>query len=248
MMLQYFRSTLLGAATVMALHLSAPAQACTDLPHICAQQQALEEMAGPPPKSTGDDGEPVSPYFDPVASRLSEVGSLAEIMKTKSKKYEEKMQDPVFAAFVERFDKGGWEMLPPHPDAKPGEYCGAFYLKGNWAILISGPGGEYKGAMLIFWKDGIPTPAKMKKVEVKLDQGDGSPQTVRVFNQRIPGFVVGSFAFAIPTIDDLLMGMEDEAVFTLSMPGYMGDTRFEWHDGLTARKEMDKCLSAGGRG
>lgn len=247
MTMQYFRPVLLGAATMLALQLAAPAQACTDLPNICAQQQALEERAGPPPKSSGVDGEPASPYFDPVASRLSEVGSLAELIKTKGKKYEEKMKDPKFAAFVDRFDKGGWEMLPAQVGAKPGEYCGAFYMKGNWAILISGPGGDYKGAMLIFWKDGIPTPATMKKVEVTLDQGDGSPQTVQVFNQKMPGFGMGSFAFAVPTIEDLLTGMEDEAVFIIEREGY-GSARFEWHDGLTARKGMDKCLSAGGKG
>ncbi len=245
-MMQYFRPALLGAAIVMALQLSAPAQACTDLPNICAQQQALEDMAGPPPKSTGVDGEPASPYFDPVASRLSEVGSLADLMKTKGKKYEEKMKDPKFAAAVELFDKGGWEMLPTQAGAKPGEYCGAFYTKGNWVILISGPGGDYKGAMLIFWKDGIPKPGTMKKMKVTLDQGDGSPQTVQVFNQKMPGFEVGSFAFAVPSIEDLLTEMEDEAVFTIEPEGY-NSARFEWHDGLTARKDMEKCLTAGGK-
>jgi hypothetical protein len=66
---------------------------------------------------------------------------------------------------------------------------------------------------------------------------------VKVLNQKLPGFGWGSFALAIQSIENLLTGMEDESVFILEQPGYYG--KFEWHDGLTARKELEKCLSAG---
>jgi hypothetical protein len=250
MMTQYFRPAMIGVATILALQLSAQAkaqvQACDDLPHVCAQQRAEEEMAKPPPRPTGDDGEEAPPYFDGAASRISAAGNLAEFIKTKSKKeFEEKMKDPKFAAFVERYNKGGWEFFPSPPDSKPGEYCSAFYTRRTQSILIVGPGPDLKGGLVLYLDDGIPKPRTMKRVEITFDQGDGSPQTVTARNQKLPGGNMGFFALAIPSIENLLTGMEDEAVFTIKTAGYLGT--FEWNDGLTARKELEKCMSAGGR-
>ncbi|WP_439568302.1 hypothetical protein [Sphingopyxis sp.] len=226
--------------------MSSPALACADLPHVCAQKKALEDMAAPPPKPVGADGEEAPPYFDGAASRISAAGNLAEFIKTKSKKeFEEKMKDPKFAAFVERYNKGGWEFFPSPPDSNPGEYCSAFYIKRSQFILIVGPGPDLKGGLVLYLDDGIPKPRTMKPVEITFDQGDGSPQTVTARNQKLPGGDMGFFALTIPSIENLLTGMEDEAVFTIKTPGYLGT--FEWNDGLTARKELEKCMSAGGR-
>ena len=250
MTMQYFRPALLGVATVLALQFSAQAQAqaqaCNDMPHVCAQQRAAEEMAKPPPKPTGDDGEPASPYFELAASRISEARNLANLIKTKSKKqFEEKMKDPKFAAFVERYNKGGWEFFPSPSGSKPGEYCSAFYMRRYQSILIVGPGPDLKGGLVLYLEDGIPKPRTMKPVEITFDQGDGSPQTVTARNQKLPGGVMGFYALAIPSIENLLTGMEDEAVFTIRQPGQYWGT-FEWNDGLTARKKLEKCISAGG--
>ena len=60
--MQHVRPALLGAATILACQLSSPAQACSDLPNICAAQaqhyQQMNDIAATPQRN--DDG----PYDD----------------------------------------------------------------------------------------------------------------------------------------------------------------------------------------
>ncbi len=74
-MMQYFRPTLLGAATILAFQLSSPAQACSDLPNICAAQaqhyQQMNDIAATPQRNDNsrddDDGPSGERPRDPMA-------------------------------------------------------------------------------------------------------------------------------------------------------------------------------------
>ncbi|OYW39269.1 MAG: hypothetical protein B7Z35_04865 [Hydrogenophilales bacterium 12-61-10] len=151
--------------------------------------------------------------------------------------------DPKFKAAYERYLNGGWEYFQDAPGAAPGEYCAAFYAKGGGMVRLSGPGKEYAGALMTFWGADIPTPAKMQKVRVTLKQSNDAPQTVQAFNYKLPGEAFGAIAFAVPTIEAALAGMENEASFDLEMDG-KSVASVEWHDGLAARDRLGKCVSA----
>ena len=83
----------------------------------------------------------------------------------------------------------------------------------------------------------------MQKVRVTLKQSNDAPQTVQAFNYKLPGEAFGAIAFAVPTIEAALAGMENEASFDLEMDG-KSVARVEWHDGLAARDRLRKCVSA----
>lgn len=84
---------------------------------------------------------------------------------------------------AEKMKKGYWQFFQAKSDAKPGEFCMAVYWQMGRMISITGPGGDYRGAMLGFVavepKPPFPRPDNPKdiqKVKVTLTQGMTLPQ------------------------------------------------------------------------
>lgn len=148
---------------------------------------------------------------------------------------------------TKKMEKGFWQFFQGKSGAKPGEYCVAVYWQKDQMITITGPGGDYKGAMLGFIAvepDGpFPRPDNSKdveKIKVTLTQGSDAPATVTAFNSTIGG-MSDEIKFAVPTIDAALAGMEDKLNFRID---FEGDKVFEleWHSGLAARDVLKKCV------
>ncbi len=147
----------------------------------------------------------------------------------------------------EKVEKGFWKVFQGKSDAKPGEFCTAAYWQHDKMITISGPGGDYTGAMLGFVAL-IPdqlfpranNPNERQKVKVTLTQGNDPPATVTAFNSII-GDRSGQIQFPVPTIDAALAGMEDTLNFRID---YENKKIFEleWHSALAARDVLKKCL------
>ncbi len=147
----------------------------------------------------------------------------------------------------EKVEKGFWKIFQGKKGAKPGEFCTAVYWHHDKMISISGPGGDYKGAMLGFIAinpdPSFPRPDNPKdtqKVKVTLIQGNDPPATVTVFNSTIAD-KSDRLMFAVPTIDAALAGMENTLNFRID---YQGKTVFEleWHSALAARDVLKQCL------
>lgn len=250
-----------GAAAVAAL-LSTPALACSDLPNICAMNaqhhQNMMDIAATPQwdydESYGegyyydDYSDSYSDYpsssYDPTQVLLSASRGVSAAMQQPTSELEERLKDPKFREAYERYQAGGWEYFQDHADAPKGQYCAAFFTKGEGMVRLSGPGGDYQGALITFWGPGIPSPDTVKTIKVTLDQADGAPQAVQAFNYKIPGDAYGAIAFAVPSIEAALEGMLDKQSFELLIKG-KSVARVEWHDGLKARKQIEKCLRAG---
>ena len=183
--------------------------------------------------------------FDPMQSLLSEAASVStSVAQQPSEEIEKrKKSDPKFKAAYEHYVNGGWDYFDGHAGAAPGEYCAAFYWKGDGMVRLSGPGGDYAGALMTFWGANIPTPDKSQKVKVTLKQSGNAPQIVHAFNYKLPSDAFGSIVFAVPTIEALLDGMEDVASFNLEING-ISVAKVEWHGGLAARDRLRKCVSA----
>lgn len=157
---------------------------------------------------------------------------------------------------------GWWEFMQARSNAAPGEYCVASFLrakrrvepgkvdkmKEGVVVTLFGPGGSYRGALLAFSPLGddsaeaFPKLPSGKPVRVTLTQGNTKPVTLNAIYLETRPKAPPLLAFAVPSIDALMKGMEDTWSFDLSYQG-KSIANIEWHDGLKARAELQKCLA-----
>ncbi|MDF2980307.1 MAG: hypothetical protein K0Q69_79 [Devosia sp.] len=262
-----FRQAIFAASAVWTILLAAPASACSDLPNICAMnaqhhQNMVDISSGM--YSYGDyygeeeyygDDYYDSGYYsgdidysayaeDPGRSLSNEAASFVSAVSAEQAALEERLQDPGFRKAYERYSKGGWDYFQDNAKAAPGEYCAALYWRGEGMVRLSGPGGDYAGALITFWGPNVPTPAEVKTISVTLDQADGAPQKVKAFNYRLAGDAWGAIALAVPSIEAALDGMEDTQSFKL-LVGNKKVAEVEWQGGLKAKSKLESCLSRG---
>ncbi len=141
------------------------------------------------------------------------------------------------------YKEGYWQFFQGKSQAAKGEYCTAMFSREQMQVSIMGPGGSYKGALMMFASldDGSPFPySPSGKIKVTLQQGSEKPTTLHAISQQIGDTPV--ITFAVPTINAALAGMEDKLSFHLEAEGKtLG--HIEWHSGLRAREELRKCLA-----
>lgn len=245
----------LAAASSMGFAMAAcvlvsPAQACSDLPNICAAQaqhnQSMNDIAATPTESNEngryDAGSTAHQPRDQTAAVMANIYSVSGASSAMGAELKEQMKDPKFKAVFNRYQNGGWDYFQDSNYPKPGEYCSALYAKGNVMVRISGPGSGYDGALMTFSGPDIFGSRDVKKMKVTLNQSDGSSQSVEAFNYQLPGEVYASIAFAVPTIEAALVAMEEKQGFDLLVKG-KSVLKLDWHDGLAARKQLENCLS-----
>ncbi len=157
---------------------------------------------------------------------------------------------------------GWWEFMQAKSNALPGEYCAASFLrakhvveagkidemKAGVVVTLFGPGGNYRGALLAFSllgsdsAEALPKLPSGKPVLVTLTQGNTKPVTLNAIYMETRPKAPPLLAFAVPNIDALMKGMEDQWSFDVSYQG-RSIASIEWHDGLKARDELRKCLA-----
>ncbi len=151
-----------------------------------------------------------------------------------------------FTPAVPDYDRGWWA----YPQlkvrqAKPGDYCQVLFTSRNGLLGVSGPGGDYRGAMLIFWHADIPAPKELQLVPVSLGQDDETTvQTVKAYNYTDLNTRSGALALAVPTLDALLDNMQDKQTLRLSMNGRQV-VNLTWHSGREARGALNNCAKPG---
>lgn len=247
------RRTSVASSIVFAIAwcaLVSPAQACSDLPNICAAQaqhnQTMNDIAATPQRNENgryDGGGPAREQpRDPMAEAMADIYNVGETSSAFGAELKEQMKDPKFKAAHDRYHNGGWDFFQDSNNPKPGEYCSALYAKGDVMVRISGPGSGYDGALMTFSGPDITGPRDVQKLKVTLNQSDGSSQSVQTFNYQLPGEVYASIAFAVPTIEAAMAAMEDKQGFDLLVKG-QSVLMLDWHDGLAARKQLENCLS-----
>jgi len=261
------RTVLVVGAVTTAIAFPGAVQACSDLPNICAMNaqhhQSMVDMSSGNYDYGGYYGEEeyygddyyeggyysgdvdYSAYSeDPGRSLANEAASFSSAATAQQSALDERLKDPGFRKAYERYTNGGWDFFQDAAEAAPGEYCAAFYWRADGMVRLSGPGGDYAGALITFWGPNVPTPPEVKTVSVTLDQADGSPQKVKAFNYHLVGDAWGAIALAVPSIEAALQGMEDRQSFKLTIGGKT-IAHVEWRDGLEAKSKLEKCLKAG---
>lgn len=145
------------------------------------------------------------------------------------------------------YKEGYWQFFQASSKAKKGEYCTAMFSREGISVSILGPGGDYKGALMMFASldnknNDFPKSSTSSKVTVTLKQGNDAPATVKAINYSLGVSQNPAIVFAVPTIDAALEGIEDKLDFHLEYDGKnIGD--IEWHSGIKARDELKKCLA-----
>ena len=262
-----FQRAIFAASAVSAMLIVGPALACSDLPNICAMNaqhhQSMVDMSASYAYGDyyGEDDYYGDDYYDsgyysgdidysayaedPGRSLANEAASFAgTAAAAQQAALEERLEDPGFRKAYERYSNGGWDYFQDNAGAGPGEYCAAFYWRGDGMVRLSGPGGDYQGALITFWGPNIPTPAEVKTISVTLDQADGAPQKVKAFNYHLAGDAWGAIALAVPSIEAALEGMEDTQSFKL-LVGSKKVAEVEWQGGLKAKSKLESCLRRG---
>lgn len=185
---------------------------------------------------------PAAPPADPMQARVNLAISQFQLAAASFKRKADLVQDPRY----QRYMNGAWEFFQGRANAAPGEYCSALWSRKDGLVSLSGPGGDYGGALLSFWSEDIPRPHSADTITVTLTQNNEPPQSVKVFNYTSPGVTYGAISFAVPSIEAALAGVEDVLRFKLS---YQGKTiaSIEWRDGIKARDWLRKCVSKRGK-
>jgi hypothetical protein len=176
---------------------------------------------------------------DLMQTRLKAAVDMAELAAASVGRADKLTKDPKF----QQYQKGGWDFFQSKIRAAPGEYCSAFFWKKDGFVRLFGPGGGYKGAIMTFWGEDIPRPVKEEKVQVTLKQSGETPQTVEALNFITSGDDYDAIAFAVPSVEALLAGIEDVQSFDLVMGG-KSVAKVDWHSGLMARKKLQDCVNA----
>ncbi|KAB2970460.1 hypothetical protein [Zoogloea sp.] len=140
------------------------------------------------------------------------------------------------------YKEGYWQFFQGKSQAAKGEFCTAMFSRENMLVSIMGPGGSYRGALMMLASlDETSTfPRSTGKLKVTLKQGSDAPATLHALSQQMGDIPV--ITFAVPTIEAAMAGMEDTLNFHLEHEGKtLGD--IEWHSGFKARDELRKCLA-----
>lgn len=243
-------------AMVAAASLVGPAVACSDLPNICEQheqirqqnnefaRQSSEAYVNSVYESMRESEPPPAPRPDPTQSRIGAATAVLGSLKANLDELSRYAKDPRYSWVL----KGKWEFYQDTHNAKSGEYCAAIFINAVGTLRLSGPGGDYNGALLTFWGPRIPKPDSVRMIEVSLTQSDdGKTQTVQAFNysDKDPRYEYGVIALAVPTAGALLDNMKDRLSFKLDVGG---ETVLDmgWHSGLMARDKLRRCISRRG--
>ena len=251
---------LVAALTCMAP--ASPAWACSDLPNICAQNQlaweqnmemvrdaaqgyAEERDAEREAERNGGRPSPPPPR-DPMDIRMDlAAGNIFALHAMATDQIEKMKRDPEMGPII----RGKWDFFQDTNDAAPGEYCAALYMNMAGLVRLSGPGGNYRGALLTFWGPNIPQPEKVRWVSVTLkqvvnnDPNNSSTQTVRAYNYtetRVKG--VGAIALAVRSSDLLLDNMSELLDFKLEIDGKEVQA-IGFHGGLSARDSLRQGIA-----
>ncbi len=235
--IELIRFIFCSATVCLALSLGESAQACPEI-NFC---QYLTN-GSPWGRTMSNEGERIRPperRYDPMQGKINQAVGIMKLVALSAEKVDKLTKDPRF----HRYHNGGWDFFQSANNAAPGEYCTAFFWKKDGLVRISGPGGDYKGALLTFWGQDIPRPENMETIRATLSQSDGSPQTVKVFNYILPGDTYGAISFAVPTIEAALDAMKDVERFDIEIEG-KSVAKVEWHSGLMARDKLRECVNA----
>lgn len=233
---------------------STSAASCSDLPNICQQQadhfREMVDIAATPPWGGGS--EPTSgssgTYYTMTGSVWTQeqwADHIARLREQAAIEEEEHLRrietDPGYRDFY-----NGWWVPQDEAQLADGGSCMLHFARKGQGVILMGPSGDYKGAMLGFYGWYVPRSKSVKTISMTLIQDDEPAQTLKVFNSRAPWLEdkLGMVFFAVPDIEAALQGMTDEMRFELRDPKTQEMLMsIKWHSGFEQRDAMRACVA-----
>jgi hypothetical protein len=209
-----------------------PAGGCTPWPMCAAQPQG---------QGGGFTQGPVGqrPYHPQAAKSSFTIWTAMNAMLNTARRFSRVMDEPNYKPEL----NGTWAFPRPGPNDKvrKGDFCSAVYMVREGSVALTGPGGNFGGAMLTFYSNKIPKPKQMRKLKVTLTQPPDAPVTVTALNFTYQAIDKGAISFVVPTIGDALKNMTDKQQFKIDFDGEQV-VQLSWKDGLKARDKLRSCL------
>ncbi|MBC8024790.1 MAG: hypothetical protein H7Y89_02255 [Steroidobacteraceae bacterium] len=226
-----------GACALLLVLASTPAQAAPKCP---------------PGMTATQDGKGCAADSKGAASPAGSFDVLGNIMDTTKKEINAKQElessknKLLNSEHTKKFKNGYWQHFQANSTAKLGEYCTAMFIREGMSVAILGPGGQYRGALMMFMpvleNPDFPTSSQSRVLQISLKQANDPVVTVGAFNFAIGAWEGPAIAFAVPSIEAALAGMEEKLDFHLAWEGKnIGE--IEWHSGIAARDALKNCLA-----
>lgn len=182
---------------------------------------------------------PITANYDPIKGLLSTTEPEINVVALDTRN---------MAIMKENYENGYWSVFQGKAGAPKGEFCMAMFARKEMSVSVSGPGGNYRMALLNFMgldKSAFPTPNGNEKMKINFQQGKQAPIDITAINTSLVlpnGDKMGVISLSVPTIQALMDGMEDNYRFVIKYNGeQIAD--IEWNKGLLARDELKKCLA-----
>lgn len=96
-------------------------------------------------------------------------------------------EDLLKSDFHKKYTNGYWDFFQASSSAKPGEYCTAMFMRQDMSVAILGPGGDYRGALMLFvpLTDNAEFPtSKQARHQSQARTGEGSRRHRQCFQLR----------------------------------------------------------------
>jgi hypothetical protein len=151
------------------------------------------------------------------------------------------MNDPKF----QKLRNGHWTSYQEGFPTVPGEKCAASFFNMDGMLSVAGLGGYKDPALLILTGKDVPAPRREAQISATLHQSGERPQRVRVFNFKHPRTGLGTIAFAVPSLEAAVMGMDDKSEIAVEI-NKARIYSLTYHSGKKASASLARC--AGGAG
>lgn len=123
-----------------------------------------------------------------------------------------------------------------------GDFCRAVFMTVDGAVVLGGPGGKYRGAMLSFIGPNLPKPKKHGKQKITLTQSPDPAATFQAFSYTDDRIGMGVIDVVVPTIEAALDSMVEKQPFKLEIDSRVV-MEITWNNGLAARDRLRNCVN-----
>lgn len=178
-----------------------------------------------------------SDYMARARQASQQVYQMAKLAQQNAAERERLTKDPRY----QRYTNGAWDIIKADKSAGDGQHCVALFTKGQAIVSLVGPNPAYNGTLMIFSGPDVPRPKAVEKASFTLSQLGMEPQTVTAFSYVNSAQSWGSIAFAVPSVQAAIDGIDDVQKIEVAKSGKVV-FKTDWSKGHAARDKWRSCM------
>lgn len=213
--------------------------------HTVAQTSLQHEIEQGAHSNRGGEPRPPLPPSDPMKDRTDSLMGFAGMLHDSWNRYVDAVGTLANNPNYKKMAEGEWAYYQEGEPPAPGQKCAATFVNVDGMLSVAAMGGYKDPALLLLSGVDVPRPHNEGTIRATLHQTGERPQNVSVQNFTASGMNVGTVAFAIPSLEAAVQGLEDEAEIAVDVDGkriYM----LKYHSGHQASTELERCAKTGG--